>query len=312
MYFFEVTALATWNESKQRWSWADKKPIKYCFVDKKPGESHPNRNWTDEEKKAARHAIEEWNKALKDYAKKNKLHDIERIKEAASGEKCNVTLRWEDSSFFKNYEVKKDGKVTHGVDISGTTAWADRVGVGSLKKIKGKSGTPFTPGRDTTKFPTGEIYFNVKPTAASILDFKGWFVDPTPENDDEFEAVLSDEGLYEKLQAKKDGNAYKKVDFYTVAKHEFGHMLGLDHKGKAGDSSDKGEVMRGGAGGQERRHNLPIMDWALEQRRHLIQGDIDYLEEYYRDEFQPSHKYRKIIGGIVGLAILIIAIIFGS
>jgi hypothetical protein len=57
----------------------------------------------------------------------------------------------------------------------------------------------------------------------------GWFVDSTPSNDVEFEAVSSTE-----LRADSDSDAEGNMDLLTVILHEFGHILDLHH-----DSEDE-------------------------------------------------------------------------
>lgn len=313
--------MATWRTDLQRWSWAegDTAPIRYCFVDPPTGGDHPRRAWSAAEKGAARHAIGEWNEALKAFARRNGRTGTDRVTEAAAGQRCDVTLRWEDSRFFRDYRVRDTatGKATHGIDLTGTPAYADRAGGGSLEPVRGNPLTPFTPGRDTARYPRGEIYFNTEPYA-SISDFKGWFVDPTPDRDEEFEAVESDTlPPYRKLQARRGGPADDRIDFYTAAKHEFGHMLGLGHRVKAGANGDRGQVMASGAGAQERRHQLPILKWMENERRHLTAGDIGLLEKHYRRELGPRRPpvWRIVLGvaaAIVLIALLVLAVRGGN
>ncbi len=303
--------MATWRVDLQRWSWreGDTDPIRYCFVDKPEGAEHPARSWSEEEKSAARHAIEEWNAALKRFAVRHGRSGMDRIVE---GEPCDITLRWEDDSFFRNYQVVDETsdppRVDHGLDLTGTPGYADRVGGGSLEEIEGNSLTPFTPGRDTTKFPRGEAYFNVTPRA-SISNFAGWFIDPTPDEDNEFEEVDSDTiPPYRKLQARQGEPADNRIDFYTAVKHEFGHMLGLDHRGRAGANGDRGQVMAAGVGAQERRHQLPILKWMENERRHLRDPDVELLEELYADEFAQDRK-RSAVVWIVAIIVVLIAVL---
>ncbi|MCA8969979.1 MAG: hypothetical protein KDC95_09360 [Planctomycetes bacterium] len=302
--------MATWDVQQQRYRWSsdDRDPVRYCFVEAPQNSDHPARSFTEAEKKAARHAIEEWNEALKRFAVSKGASDRERIVE---GEPCDITLRWEDDSFFRDYRVRNaSGDVTHGDDLTGSAGYSDRIGGGSLEEVEGRPGTPYTPGRDLTAFPRSEIYFNLNATAA-ISDFSGWFVDPTPETDEEFEEVESDTiPAYRQLVARPDGPADNRIDFYTVVKHEFGHMLGFDHDGHAGANGDRGQVMAGGVGAQERRHQVPVQDlhaWAVGARRHLNEHDMRRLEVHYAGAFGPEDGRSRLVRTL--FVILLLAIV---
>ncbi len=302
--------MATWDERQQRWRVTQNDPIRYCFVDKQEGQDHPFRSFTDQEKAAARHAINEWNDALKEMFRRQTNRESRDLVVESTGDNCNITLRWEDNRFFKDWRGTDNSTNPPrqvGADLSGTAGYSDRIGGGSLEHDPNNAGTPFTPNRDTTKFPRGEIYLNVAPTAASITNFQGWFVDPTPDNDDEFEVKLNDNGA-EVLKAKKDGPADDRIDFYTVIKHEFGHMMGLDHNGSFDDQGDRGELMRAGVGGQERRHDIPLLDRMIAERRHLTQNDINLLEDHYKGMFRIFSK-KRIYAYIIGLGIMAILVV---
>ena len=58
----------------------------------------------------------------------------------------------------------------------------------------------------------------------------GWYVDPTPGDDEEFE--LSEDGA--ELRAKAGSSAEGRMDLLTVVLHELGHMLGRPHEDGAG------------------------------------------------------------------------------
>src|SRR5262249_57304648 len=51
----------------------------------------------------------------------------------------------------------------------------------------------------------------------------GWFVDPTPADDTEFDGVVASQ----ELQARPGSPAFARMDLLTVVEHELGHVLGL-------------------------------------------------------------------------------------
>jgi hypothetical protein len=58
----------------------------------------------------------------------------------------------------------------------------------------------------------------------------GWFIDPTPMDDKEFQ-VSGNDG---ELRAKSSGAAYGRIDLLTVVMHEIGHLLGFGHASPVG------------------------------------------------------------------------------
>jgi Matrixin len=60
----------------------------------------------------------------------------------------------------------------------------------------------------------------------------GWFVDTTPDNNDEFLATSNPNVWIARAGSAADG----KMDMLSVLLHEYGHVLGLDHSGDTDDA----------------------------------------------------------------------------
>jgi hypothetical protein len=305
--------MATWLPDKQRWSFprGSSGPLRYCFPPRREGSEHPARNWTDQEKEVARHAINEWNEALREYAESKGRPERDWIVEGPEDGPNDVTLRWENDSFFRDWteiDETEDPPRREGINLETTAAYADRIGGGSLERTDNPQ-TPFTPGRNTTDFPRMEVYFNVTAPDPPTRTIDGWFVDPTPDEDEEFELRPLDNG-HEVLKAKEGGPAENKMDLYTVVKHEIGHMMGLDHQGSWDDANDRGQLMRDGVGGDERRHDIPSMNWMVEERRHLQPDDLERMEALYREELERSGRNAKWLLFLLALILFVLLLIF--
>lgn len=100
------------------------------------------------------------------------------------------------------------------------------LGNGSVNETDQDSSSPYQPGRDLADFPEGEAYFNTNPprpyTVVPPDAFAGWFVDPTPEDDSEFDErggetpATADKTFW---KAKPDGEAANAWDLLTAIIH---------------------------------------------------------------------------------------------
>lgn len=111
---------------------------------------------------------------------------------------------------------------------------------GSLTNFSDLAGTAV--GQTTGQGPTAQI------TLDSTAAGHGWFIDATPENNDEF-LPTSDPEVW---IAKAGSNAAGKLDMLSVLLHEYGHALGIEH------SSDSADYMAASLQPGERR--LPSRD----------------------------------------------------
>src|SRR5205823_3615053 len=78
---------------------------------------------------------------------------------------------------------------------------------------------------------------------------QGWFMDPTPQDDNEF-SLSSTDGLIAAVGGPEAG----KIDLLTVLEHEFGHLLGLDDLDPLKYPND---IMAGALAPGIRRHPSP-------------------------------------------------------
>lgn len=242
---------------KGRW---EKPPLCYQFLDTAA------KSWTDLERQVARAAIREWHLRLGIIRESTDSQCV--------GRESDVVLLWAADDFFKDDDFNHDGM---RLWLSGAAA--------AYIPIRVAPPLNWEPCPDLQKASKLD---RCSVVAFRVRELQNWFVDPTPESDEEFDLqTVSLCGMPKKLlKAKPGGPAFGKQDFYTLVLHEFGHALGLIHSGGCDRNlftpspptdprDDDGSVMWEGVLRERREfpHETPAPHLSWSERRHLTESD---------------------------------------
>nr|BAL57715.1 hypothetical protein HGMM_F52A12C35 [uncultured Acetothermia bacterium]BAL59399.1 hypothetical protein HGMM_OP4C035 [Candidatus Acetothermum autotrophicum] len=257
MGFWGGQSLYPGTERYEKGRW-EKPPICYQFLDT------PAKSWTDDEKTAARGAIREWNLRLGIMK--------ESTDPQCMGRESDVVLLWAADDFFKDDDFNRDGK---RLWLSGAAAVYIPICV-----------APPLNWEPCPDLQTAKILDRCSVIAFRLRELRNWFVDPTPDSDEEFapQDVQLCGVLKKMLKAKPGGPAFGKQDFYTIVLHEFGHALGLIHSGgcdrnlftpspPTDPKDDDGSVMWEGVLRERREFETPASHLSQSERRHLTESD---------------------------------------
>jgi hypothetical protein len=272
---------------KGRW---EKPPICYEFRDTaaKP--------WTDAERRVVRAAVGEWNLRVGTIK--------ERTDPQCAGRESDIVLLWASEDFFQDDDFNRDGM---RLWLGGAAAVYIPICV-----------APPLNWEPCPDLQAAKILDRCSVIAFRVRELQSWFVDPTPESDEEF--GLQDVQLCgvpkKMLKAKPGGPAFGKQDFYTIVLHEFGHALGLIHSGgcdrnlftpkpPTDPKDDDGSVMWEGVLRERREFAqetpAPHLSWS--ERRHLTESDEVLLSGpggLYCPDLVASNLIIRTIGPVGG------------